>query len=65
MVLFMAAIAYTILSRAIIGEHGPDSKVARAIGGTSGWLSLVLYAVAVPLAFVRPWWRTRCTCSSP
>src|SRR5688572_3820162 len=56
MVLFMAATAYTILSRAIIGEHGHDSKIARAIGrDRKGWLSLAFYALAIPLAFVQTW----------
>ena len=55
-VLLLAAIAYMILSRAIIGEHGPDSRLARAIGHDfKGWLSIALYAVALPLAFLRPW----------
>jgi uncharacterized membrane protein len=56
MVLFLAAIAYTILSRAIIGEHGHDSKIARAIGrDRKGWLSLAFYALSIPLAFVQTW----------
>jgi uncharacterized membrane protein len=56
MVLFLAAVAYTILSRAIIGEHGPDSRIARAVGRDfKGWLSLALYALAIPSAFVQPW----------
>ena len=55
-VMFMAAVAYSILARAIIGEHGPDSRLARAIGRDfKGWLSLGLYVVAIATAFVRPW----------
>ncbi|MBI3504289.1 MAG: DUF1211 domain-containing protein [Proteobacteria bacterium] len=51
--LFMSAIAYTILVRAIIGHHGRDSKAARAIGNDlKGYASLALYAAAIPLAFV-------------
>ena len=52
-VLIGAAIAYTILSRALIIKHGKDSALARAIGRDGkGRLSLLLYAVAIPLAFV-------------
>src|SRR5246127_3478032 len=55
-VLLMAAIAYYILERAIIAREGRDSLVARAVGGEwKGKLSLVLYLVAIVLAFVSPW----------
>jgi len=51
--LLMAALAYTILVRVIIGHHGKDSKVARAIGSDAkGNVSLAMYAAAIPLAFV-------------
>jgi len=52
-VLILAAIAYTILVRTILAHEGPDSKLARAIGSdTKGYVSLALYAAAIPLAFV-------------
>ena len=55
-VLLLAAIAYTILQTVILWEHGPDSTLAAAVGNDAkGRLSLVLYAVAVPLAFVNQW----------
>ncbi len=55
-VLLLAAVAYTILVRVRIALHGPDSVLARAIGGDSkGYVSLALYAAAIPLAFVAPW----------
>jgi uncharacterized membrane protein len=48
-----AALAYTILVRTILAADGPDSKLAKAIGGDfKGNLSLALWAVAIPLAFV-------------
>lgn len=55
-VLLMAAIAYTILVRMIIAaEHG-ESLVARAVGrDLKGYASIVLYAIAIPLAFVVQW----------
>jgi uncharacterized membrane protein len=55
-VLFMAAIAFYILQRAIIAKEGRDSLVAEAIGRDwKGKLSLVIYLAGIPLAFVAPW----------
>ena len=55
-VLLMAGVAYYILQHAIIAQQGPGSVLAAAIGRDwKGKLSLVLYAVAIPLAFVNPW----------
>jgi uncharacterized membrane protein len=48
-----AALAYTILVRTILAADGPDSKLAKAIGGDfKGNLSLALWAMAIPLAFL-------------
>ncbi|CAN5446025.1 TMEM175 family protein [soil metagenome] len=55
-VLLMAAIAYFILQRTIIAAQGPDSVLAAAIGkDVKGKLSPVIYAIAIPTAFVSPW----------
>jgi uncharacterized membrane protein len=55
-VLLMAAIAYYILQRTIIAKEGRESLLAHAVGGErKGKLSLVLYLVAIPLAFVSVW----------
>jgi len=55
-VLEMSGVAYLILARTIIAGEGPDSLLAQAIGDDSkGRLSLLIYALAIPLAFVRPW----------
>jgi len=55
-VLLVAACAYQILCRALIALHGPDSPLARAIGtDVKGRISLALYALAIPLAFVSRW----------
>jgi uncharacterized membrane protein len=55
-VLLMCAIAYTILQREIVAQHGPDSTVARALANDAkGKVSLVLYVAAIPLAFVSQW----------
>jgi TMEM175 potassium channel family protein len=55
-VLFMAAIAYYILSRALIRHHGRDSVLAKAVGKDfKGKISVVIYAVAIPLSFLNQW----------
>jgi uncharacterized membrane protein len=55
-VLLAAAIAYWLLQNVIIAEEGPDSTLARAIGKDwKGKASILLYAAAIPLAFVREW----------
>jgi uncharacterized membrane protein len=55
-VLAMSAVAYTWLEFAIIQYNGPDSKLARAVGNDSkAKLSLLLYILAIPLAYVHPW----------
>ena len=52
-VLLAAAIAYYILRTAILTEHGPGSRLARAVGSDlKGKISPVLYALAIALAFV-------------
>jgi uncharacterized membrane protein len=51
-----AAVAFTILVRAIIRADGSSSLVATAIGSdTKGRVSLLAYAAATALAFVSPW----------
>jgi uncharacterized membrane protein len=55
-VLLMAAIAYWILQQLIIASHGPDSVLKKAIGGDwKGKVSPILYAVAIPTAFLSRW----------
>jgi len=52
-VLLLAAFAYTLLVRALLSVHGPDSTLATALGSDlKGRVSLGLYLSAVPLAFV-------------
>ena len=51
-VLFMAGLAYTILCRLLINYEGKDSLLAKALGKDyKGKVSLVAYAIAVPLSF--------------
>jgi len=55
-VLLMAAVAYWLLVRALLARHGPDSLLARAIGGDfKGNISLVAYVIAIPVALLSPW----------
>jgi uncharacterized membrane protein len=55
-VLLMCGAAFTVLARMLVRLHGPDSTLATALGAdVKGWLSLVLYACAIPLAFVDRW----------
>jgi uncharacterized membrane protein len=54
--LLMAAIAYTLLQRAILRREGRTSMLAAALGPDSkGKLSLVLYVAAIAGAFVHQW----------
>lgn len=54
-VLLFCGVAYYVLSQVIIHSHGNDSVLARAIGNdVKGKVSLVSYAIAVPVAFWQP-----------
>jgi uncharacterized membrane protein len=55
-VLLFSAIAYFILSRALLSLHDKDSVLAKALGrDTKGKLSVFIYLAAIPLAFFLPW----------
>ena len=55
-VLLLAAIAYWILQRTIISTQGKGSLLARAVGrDLKGKTSPLLYAIAIPMAFVDSW----------
>jgi uncharacterized membrane protein len=59
--LLSAGIAYSILSKSLIAHHGKNSVLAKSIGNDwKGKVSLLVYALAIPLAFVRPW--IACAC---
>lgn len=54
-VLLMAAIAYYILTRALIALHGADSALAAAVGrDAKGKLSVLIYMAGIGLAFLHP-----------
>jgi uncharacterized membrane protein len=55
-ILLFAAIAYFILTQALLAHHGKDSPLALALGKVyKEKISLGIYAVALPLAFVNSW----------
>jgi uncharacterized membrane protein len=55
-ILLLAAIAYFILTRALISLHGTDSLLAIALGRDfKGKISIIIDLVAIPLALVK-WW---------
>ncbi len=54
-VLICSAIAYYILTLALIGANGQDSPLAQALGKDfKGKISIVIYALAIGLAFLSP-----------
>lgn len=55
-VLLLAGVAYFILTKRLLALHGSDSALARSVGSDrKGKISIVIYAAAIPLAFVEPW----------
>ena len=54
--LMLAGIAYYLLVQALITSHAENEALAKAVGGDAkGKLSILIYALAIPLAFVRAW----------
>jgi uncharacterized membrane protein len=55
-VLALSGVAYFILARLLIILHGRDSALGVAFGSDfKGKVSVLIYLLAIPLAFVRPW----------
>jgi uncharacterized membrane protein len=55
-VLVGAAVCYIVLQQQLVALNGRDSRLAVALGhDRKGKITLAMYLVAVPLAFVRPW----------
>ncbi len=51
-VLLMSGVAFSILTRLLIKNEGSESLIGRAIGrDAKGMLSVLIYALAIPLAF--------------
>ena len=54
-VMLLCGCAYYILARVLLARHGADSPFARALGQDfKGKISLVIYAVAIGVAFPMP-----------
>ncbi len=55
-VLLMCGVAYFILEQFLIRAHGTSSSLAKALGSDfKGKISVLLYALAIALAFVNIW----------
>jgi len=55
-ILFSSAMAYFILTRALLARHGHLSVLATALGRDfKGKISLLFYVAAIPLSFVASW----------
>ena len=55
-ILLLAGIAYLLLQHAILRQEGPASTLALAVGrDRKGKISLLIYAIAIAVAFVHPW----------
>jgi len=55
--LLLAALAYTVLVRALLARHGADSLLARAIGSdTKGNVSLACYVLGIVLSLTVSRW---------
>jgi len=56
LILLGAGLAYLLLERRLVACNGTDSMLARAVGKDhAAKLSAVIYAAAIPLAFVSQW----------
>jgi uncharacterized membrane protein len=55
-VLLASGTAYFVLTRVLLAIHAEDSPLARALGADwKGKVSVLVYAVGLPVAFVSPW----------
>jgi uncharacterized membrane protein len=55
-VFLLAGIAYTILQTALIHHHGANARLREAVGkDRKGKASMVLYALAIAVAFLNQW----------
>ena len=55
-VLLMCGLAFVMLTQCLVTIHGADSDIARWLrDDRKGKMSVVIYAIAIPLAFVE-WW---------
>jgi uncharacterized membrane protein len=56
MTLLLAGNAYFILTRTLIAVPGQDTLLVASVGtDVKGKVSLLIYVVAIPMAFAKPW----------
>ena len=61
LILLLAGACYQLLERALIAAEGEDSRVGKALGaGFKEWISILLYAAAIPSAFLSPYISIAC-----
>jgi uncharacterized membrane protein len=54
--LLLTGISYSVLTKSLIAHHGKNSLLATSIGNDrKGTVSVLVYVLAIPLAFARPW----------
>jgi uncharacterized membrane protein len=55
-VLALSGVAYFVLARLLVALHGRDSALGVAFGTDfKGQVSVLIYLLAIPLAFIRSW----------
>ena len=55
-ILLFAGIAYFMLTKSLVAHHRQDSALAISVGeDRKGRLSIAIYVIAIPLAFVNTW----------
>ena len=55
-ILLMAIMAYYILAKALVNHNINNAKLAKAVGNdTKGKISVIIYAIAIPLNFLHPY----------
>ncbi len=55
-ILMMAGIAYYMLAKALVDHNIKNAKLAKAVGNdTKGKISVIIYAIAIPLSFLHPY----------
>ena len=56
LILWLAALAYYLMVRALMAAHDDDSLLINALGdGKKERVSILIYSAAIPLAFLQPW----------
>jgi uncharacterized membrane protein len=55
MIMFFSGVAYSILTKTLIANHGHESNLAQALkSDVKGKASICIYGLAIPLALIKP-----------